>query len=111
MQCDAYAKQPDNQLSFDGLGTKGEVRMKEARLWTREHISEWTWYKRRALEKSSQGFRPSPNFMLQAMRDEFRVSIPNALAPYLARIAMEENPAISFRTARSDADAYTTAVL
>lgn len=71
MQCDAYAKQPDNQLSFDGLGTKGEVRMREARLWTREHISEWTWYKRRALEKSSQGFRPSPE--LHAPGDARRV--------------------------------------
>ena len=33
------------------------------------------------------------------------------MAPYLARIAMEQDPEIRMRVARSDADQYTTAVL
>lgn len=111
MQCDSYSKPPDNQLSFDGLGTKGEARMNEARLWTREHLTEWTWYKRKAASVNAKGRKASANAMLHYLRDEFRVSIPNALAPYLSRIAREEQPGLVFNDARSDADAYTTAVL
>lgn len=45
------------------------------------------------------------------MRIHYGIELPNHLAPYLARIAMEEDPEIRMRVARSDADMYTTAVL
>ena len=45
------------------------------------------------------------------MRIAFSIELPNHMAPYLARIAMEQDPGIRMRVARSDADSYTTAVL
>ena len=45
------------------------------------------------------------------MRIAFGIELPNHVAPYLARIAMEQDPEIRMRVARSDADQYTTAVL
>lgn len=49
--------------------------------------------------------------MLQLMRNEFRVSVPNAYAAPLARIAMEQDSSIRFRLARSKVDGWTEAVL
>lgn len=100
-----------NQMQLDGLGCEGGELMDEARAWVGLHFSEWCWYKDLARRKSEGGGKASPNFCLQAMRDHFRVSVKNALAPCLARIAMEEDPSIRFRLARSVADGYTTARL
>ncbi len=111
MQCDAYSKPPDNQLAFDGLDTKGERRMKDARLWVREHLTEWTWYKRKVAQINANGRKASANAMLHYLRDEFGVSIPNVYAPYFSRIAREEQPELDITHAKSAADAYTTAVL
>lgn len=55
--------------------------------------------------------KASPNRCIYGMRIRFSIELPNHLAPYLARIAMEEDPGIRMRVARSDADGYTTARL
>lgn len=63
------------------------------------------------LRPGIQGRYASPNLMLQLMRNEFRVSVPNAYAAPLARIAMEQDSSIRFRLARSKVDGWTEAVL
>lgn len=105
---DAYKKAPSNQLAFDSLDDRYETLMNDCRKWVAEHFSEWAWYKRFAFD---QGENASPNFCLQSLRGHFKCRLPNAWAPALARIALEECPNLSFRLSRSRLDAYTTAVL
>lgn len=106
-----YGDAPSNQMQLDGMSDEGGDLMRDARTWTREHLTEFTWYRRFAREQCADGGKASPNFVLQAMRNHFRVSVPNSYAPALARIAMEDDPDISFRVARSMCDGFTTAVL
>lgn len=106
-----YGEAPSNQMQLDGLSDEGCDLMRDARQWTREHLTEFTWYRRFAREQCADGGKASPNFVLQAMRSHFRVSVPNAYAPALARIAMEGDPDIRFRVAKSMVDGFTTAVL
>lgn len=105
--------QPDNQMALPGLDPKGEQRMLEARAWVKAHPEEWGWYKsnaRRECARTHDG-KASPNRCIYGMRITFGIELPNHLAPYLARIAMEQDKTIRMRVARSDADGYTTAVL
>lgn len=104
-------KPASNQMQLDGLGLEGGETMAEARMWVGLHFSEWCRYKEIARDECRGGSLASPNFVLQSMRHRCKVSVKNALAPYLARIAMEEDPHIRFRTARSAADGWTEAVL
>lgn len=104
---------PSNQSALPGLDLKGEQRMFEARAWVAEHPDEWDWYKQQARRecKRTHDGKASPNRCIYGMRINFGVELPNHLAPYLARIAMEQDPEIRMRVARSDADRYTTAAL
>ena len=104
---------PDNQMALPGLDPKGEQRMADARAWVDAHPEEFGWYKanaRRECAKTHDG-KASPNRCIYGMRIMFGIELPNHLAPYLARIAMEQDPSIRMRVARSDADGYTTAVI
>ena len=104
---------PSNQMALPGLDPKGELRMADARAWVESHPDEFAWYKdnaRRECSRTHDG-KASPNRALYGMRIRFGIELPNHLAPYLARIAMEQDPEIRMRVARSDADQYTTAVL
>lgn len=104
---------PDNQMALPGLDPKGEQRMIEARAWVEDHPGEFGWYKsqaRRECARTRDG-KASPNRCVYGMRITFGIELPNHLAPYLARIAMEQDTSIRMRVARSDADQYTTAVL
>lgn len=96
-------KAPENQMALPFMGGEDERLMGDIRKWAVSHISEFSWYKRFALD---QGDKASPNFCLQAMRNRFKVSVPNAYAPGLARIAMEEDPRLSFRLAKSRLDGF-----
>lgn len=106
-----YGKPASNQMQLDGLGVDGGELMAEARMWVGLHFSEWCWYKDFARQQCANGGKASPNFCKEAMRNRFGISIKNALAPCLARIAMEEDPSLQFRLARSKADGFTTACL
>ena len=104
---------PDDQMALPGLDPKGEQRMIEARAWVEDHPGEFGWYKsqaRRECARTHDG-KASPNRCIYGMRITFGIELPNHLAPYLARIAMEQDTSIRMRVARSDADQYTTAVL
>lgn len=100
-------------MTLPGLDPKGEQRMAEARAWVAAHPEEWGWYKRNARQecKRTHDGKASPNRCIYGMRIAFSIELPNHMAPYLARIAMEQDPGIHMRVARSDADSYTTAVL
>lgn len=106
-------EQPSNQMALPGLDAKGEQRMADARRWVAMHPEEFGWYMdnaRRECARTHDG-KASPNRALYGMRIRFSIELPNHLAPYLARIAMEKDPAIRMRVARSDADQYTSARL
>ena len=104
---------PSNQSALPGLDPKGEQRMAEARAWVAAHPEEWGWYRRNARQecRRTHDGKASPNRCIYGMRIAFSIELPNHMAPYLARIAMEQDPDIRMRVARSDADQYTTAVL
>ena len=100
--------EPDNQMKFDlpGLNDDGAELMEEARRWrSANHIPVWIYYKELARQLSKSG-PVSPNYILQQVRHEFRISIPNSYAAPLARIAMEEDATIDFRLARSKVDGF-----
>lgn len=105
--------EPSNQTALPGLDHKGEQRMAEARAWVAAHPDEWLWYKRNARQEcaGTRDGKASPNLCIYGMRIASGIELPNHMAPYLARIAMEQDPEIRMRVARSDADQYTTAVL
>lgn len=108
-----YGKPASNQLQIDGLGTKGEELMQEAREWADEHVFEFRYYKELALEECQRSKRgvASSKFCLEMVRHRYKVSIPNAYSAPLSRIAMEQNPAIKFRTAKSMVDGFTEVTL
>lgn len=106
-------KPTSDQMALPGLDGKGEQRMADARAWVDARPNEFSWYKdnaRRECAETHDG-KASPNRCIYAMRIIFGIELPNHLAPYLARIAMEQDPSICMRVARSDADQYTTARL
>lgn len=106
-------EQPSDQMALPGLDPKGEQRMKDARQWVAAHPAEWSFYKdaaRRECERTHDR-KASPNRCIYGLRIRFGIELPNHYAPYLARIAMEQDPSIRMRVSRSDADQYTTAVL
>lgn len=104
---------PSNQCALPGMDSKGERRMAEARAWVDANHDEWAWYLRNARQecRRTHDGKASPNRALYGMRIAFSIELPNHMAPYLARIAMEQDPSIRMRVARSDADLYTTARL
>lgn len=106
-------KPTSDQMVLPGLDGKGEQRMADARAWVEAHPDEWAWYKRNARQecRRTHDGKASPNRALYGMRIAFSIELPNHFAPYLARIAMEQDPEIRMRVAKSDADQYTTARL
>lgn len=101
---------PSNQPGLEGAGLPGEELMAQAREWAASHPEQWAWYLGEARRESARG-DVSPNWMVNLMRHTFHVSVPNAYAPCLARIALEDEPGLRLRLARSVADGYTTADL
>ena len=105
--------EPSNQMALPGLDPKGEQRMADARAWGGGPPGAVAGDKAPARRAGATApARPA----LRACRDlgmriNFSIELPNHFAPYLARIAMEQDPDIRMRVAKSDADQYTTAVL
>ena len=108
-----YGEEPSNQMELElpGLSSSGMELMDEARRWVMRHrFEEWAWYMALA-RTESEGGKASPNYCLQAMRRHFKCEVPNAYAPCLARIAMEQDSTVRFRLARSKVDGFTKAKL
>ena len=103
-----YGEKPSNQMEMPlpGFEQDGQELMAEARKWAAMHFCEFSWYKTHAKAACANGGKASPNFELQSMRHHFRVSVPNAYAPCLARIAMEQDRGIQFRLAKSKVDGF-----
>lgn len=108
-----YGKPASNQsqMQIDGFSDRGLELMEEARLWVGRHYEAWMFYRSLARRKCAEGGIASPNYCLQAMRDMKCVSVPNSYAPCFARIAMEQEPGLKFRLAKSKVDGFTKAVL
>lgn len=104
-----YGEAPSNQNELD-TDSPGAQLMKAAREWTEKHPEEWHGYKNMARAYSRKG-AASPNLLLQLMRNVYRVSVQNGLAPALARIAMEQDDRIKFRVAKSKCDGFCEVVL
>ena len=107
-----YGKEPSDQmqLGIEGLTDGGYELMEDARRWAALHFNEFMWYKAQARQACVNGGKASPNFILQSMRHHFKVSVPNAYAPCLARIAMEQDKGIVFRLAKSKVDGFCEVV-
>ena len=106
-----YGEKPSDQmqLGIPGLSDGGMELMRDARRWAALHFEEFMWYKAHARTACVNGGKASPNFELQSMRHHFKISVPNAYAPCLARIAMEQDKGIAFRLAKSKVDGFTEA--
>lgn len=104
----AYGSPPDDQMQLElpGCTSAGEELMADARKWAGIHYDEFQWYKSFARSECRNGGKASPNFCLQSMRRHFRCEVPNAYAPALARIAMEQDKSIRFRLAKSKVDGF-----
>ena len=129
MQNYSYGKDPSNQLAFEGIGLSGETIMTQARDWivaNPDHFERYLRLARFQVMKSKDG-KASTNACKEWLRTGLdvnwsfpggaltfaphrRVSIPNALSPALARIAMEMDENLNFRLAASKTDGYTETV-
>lgn len=110
-----YGQSPDNQtqLELPGVNDRARAIWNDAKIWTLTHFSEWSYYRANALkecELATDG-KASPNLCLSDVRRRFHVEIPNAWAPALARMAMEEDPRLDFRLAKSMFDACASVKL
>lgn len=100
---------PENQMQMQipGLTDAGAELMQEVREWRMtNHLGAWLDYMNIARRLCAGGHYASPNYALQTLRNEKHISIPNAYAPALARIAMEEDESIRFKLARSKVDGF-----
>lgn len=99
------------ELQLPGLSSKGFERMDEARRWVSLHrFEEWAWFMEQARIENRTG-RVSAKRLMEGMRFKFRVSIKNEWSPCFARIAMEQDPSLSFAVKGSMCDGATSAVL
>lgn len=103
-----YGEKPSNQMQIDLPGCTDEAKklMEDAKQWADLHFDEFMWYKQHARAACVNGGMASPNFELQCMRHRFKISIPNAYAPCLARIAMDQDKKLRFRIAKSKVDGF-----
>ena len=101
-----YGSPPDNQLelTIPGVNDESRAEWEEARKWTCNHFAAWCAYKEYARENFGPDGKASPNECLMYLRTTFKVSIPNAWAPILARLAMQQVPSLDFRIAKSKYD-------
>ena len=124
-----YAKGngPSNQMEFTGLGQSGQEIMDKAEQWVDANEDAFDRYLRlaRLQCRSSKDGKASPNSCKEWMRTGLDVnesfgghgaltfnpmrcvSVPNALAPALARIAMGRDKTLDFRLAASKVDGFS----
>lgn len=104
-----YGSEPENQtqLELPGVNDRARKIWEEVRWWKNTHFTEWSFYKKNALEECSYASdgKASPNTCLSDVRRRFHVELPNAWAPAMARMAMEEDSQLKFRMAKSMFDA------
>lgn len=84
--------------------------MCEVREWIEDNPKAWSRYMSMSKGLSKYGDVP-PGLVVELMRLLHKVSISSDWKPALARIAMEQDQSIHFRTKKSKFDAFTEAVL
>lgn len=100
-------KQRSNQSELPGLGAKGEQTYKKALAWIDKHPSEYEYMRANAIRLSKRGV-VSANYLVNMVRNEKRVSIPNVCAPAFARILEQEEPLLQgkFNNHASQVDGF-----
>lgn len=98
-----YGEKPSNQSAFPVTPESEFVDV--IRKWIEDNPESWNYYLTIAKTESVFG-ELSPNYPIQILRHRRKVSIPNAAAPILARLALEQDQSIRFRLAKSKYDAY-----
>lgn len=98
-----YGDRPSNQSALPITDEAAFVQ--EIREWAKENKAAWEYYMIIVRTESAFG-ELSPNYPIQILRHRKHVSIRNAAAPILARMAMEEDDSVRFRLAKSKYDAY-----
>lgn len=104
----------DNQIAMQlpGLTTEGQRRYEEAVAWKMEHrFDAWQEIMRMAREDTRTRGCASMKRIIEDVRYRRRVKVSNELTSALARLALEEDPTLKFKTQRSSVDGFTTAVL
>lgn len=98
-----YGEKPSNQSQLE-IG-EGYIDMQKAREWVANNPKAWEIYMMIAETESRFG-ELSPNYPIQIIRHRHKISLRNGLAPFLARIAMEQSDTVRFRLAKSKADGF-----
>lgn len=100
-------KQRSNQSELPGLGSKGEQTYKKAIEWIEKHPVEFEYMEHNAIRLSKRGV-VSANYLVNMVRNEKRVSIPNACAPAFARILEAREPSLvgKFKNHASQVDGF-----
>ena len=96
------------QMELPGLGSEGEAMAKEARQWIREHPADWEFMVAQAKRLHRANGIVSMSYVTEIVRNERKVSVPNALRAPFARIMRLEHPELSgaFRTHESKCDGF-----
>lgn len=105
-----YGEDPSNQSKFGLEDDGGFLLMQEVRQWVDDNPGAWEVYMIIAKAESAFG-KISPNYVMQILRHRHKVSVRNAYAPVLARIAMEQDDEIRFRLAKSKVDGFCEVAL
>ena len=103
-----YGERPDNQSRLPL--TAASTEMLAAREWVKANPDAWEKYMLIAKSESYFGSL-SPSYVVEILRHRHHVSIRSDWKPILARLAMEQDPEINFRLARSRFDGFCEAVL
>ena len=105
---ESYKPKPrNNQSELPGLGAKGEQIYKKAIEWIEKHPDEFEYMMRNAIRLSKRGV-VSANYLVNMVRNEKRVSIPNTCAPAFARILESKEPSLlgKFKNHSSQVDGF-----
>ena len=109
-QDDLYNPAPvDRQLALTGCGEKGEALMAKMADWMEMHPSAYEYMRQHAIRLAKRDGIVSVKYLLELCRNERHVSIPNALAPALARYMEVTNPNLlggRFKKHRSCVDGF-----
>ena len=98
-----YGKAPSLQTELPI--TDGYELVEEVVNWVKENPVVWEQYMNICVMEGAYGVL-SPNYVKEVLRHRCKVSIRNAYSPVLARMAMEMNPKLRFRLAKSKVDAF-----
>lgn len=106
---ECYKPKPrSNQTELPGLGAKGEATYNKAREWIKNNPSAYRYMKYQAIRLAGRKKYVSANYLVNMVRNELSVQVPNSCAPAFSRILEEEVPTLKgkFRKHASQVDGF-----